>query len=103
MIWEKLESLRKANGEALVRLGRERDDIVVLEAEIAKSTQTVMFWKAYPDRFYNIGIAEANMAGVDAGMATTGLFPICSTYATFMSMRACEPIRQSVCYPSLNV
>ena len=103
MTWEKQESLRKANGEALVRIGLEREDVVVLEAEIAKSTQTVKFWDAYPDRFYNIGIAEANMAGIAAGMATTGLLPICSTYATFMSMRACEPIRQSVCYPHLNV
>lgn len=96
-------SLRKANGEALVRLGKERDDIVVLEAEIAKSTQTVMFWNAYPERFFNIGIAEANMVDVAAGMATVGWLPICSTYAVFMSMRALEPIRQSVCYPHLNV
>lgn len=103
MTWEKHESLRKANGEALVRIGRQREDVVVLEAEIAKSTQTVKFWDAYPDRFYNIGIAEGNMAGLAAGMATTGLLPICSTYATFMSMRACEQIRQSVCYPFLNV
>lgn len=103
MKWEKQESLRKANGNALVRLGKEREDIVVLEAEIAKSTQTVEFWNAYPDRFYNIGIAEGNMAGVAAGVATTGLLPICSTYATFMSMRACEQIRQSICYPGLNV
>lgn len=103
MEWKQQVSLRKANGDALVRLGRERADIVVLEAEIAKSTQTVKFWDAYPDRFYNIGIAETNMAGIAAGVATTGLLPICSTYATFMSMRACEPIRQSVCYPHLNV
>lgn len=103
MTWEQQESLRKANGAALVRIGQEREDVVVLEAEIAKSTQTVKFWDAYPDRFYNIGIAEGNMAGVAAGMATTGLLPICSTYATFMSMRACEQIRQSVCYPFLNV
>ena len=103
MKWEKHESLRAANGAALVRLGAEREDIVVLEAEIAKSTQTVKFWDAYPDRFYNIGIAEGNMAGVAAGVATTGLLPICSTYATFLSMRACEQIRQSICYPHLNV
>lgn len=103
MEWKQQISLRKANGQALVRLGKERKDIVVLEADIAKSTQTVEFWEAYPDRFYNIGIAEANMVGVAAGVATTGLIPICSTYATFMSMRACEPIRQSVCYPHLNV
>ena len=96
-------SLRKANGEALVRLGGERADLVVLEAEIAKSTQTVMFWKAYPERFVNVGIAEANMVDVAAGMATTGWLPICSTYAVFLSMRALEPIRQSVCYPHLNV
>jgi transketolase len=103
MTWATHESLRAANGQALVRIGREREDVVVLEAEIAKSTQTVKFWDAYPDRFYNIGIAEGNMAGIAAGMATTGLLPICSTYATFMSMRACEQIRQSICYPFLNV
>lgn len=97
------ESLRTASGKALVRLGGEVPNLVVLEADIAKSTQTCMFQEAYPDRFYNMGIAEANMAGFAAGMATTGLVPICSTYAVFMSMRACEPIRQSICYPGLDV
>ena len=99
----KVASLRKASGEALIRLGDEIDNLVVLEADIGKSTQTVIFKNAYPKRFYNIGVAEANMAGVAAGLATTGILPICSTYAVFMSMRACEPIRQSICYPNLNV
>lgn len=96
-------SLRKASGEALVRLGHEIPNLVVLEADIAKSTQTALFWKAHPQRFFNVGVAEANMAGIAAGLATTGLLPVCSTYAVFMSMRACEPIRQSICYPHLNV
>jgi transketolase len=100
---KKKASLRKASGEALVRLGGEIDNLVVLEADIGKSTQTVVFKNAYPNRFYNVGVAEANMAGVAAGLATTGILPICSTYAVFMSMRACEPIRQSICYPNLNV
>lgn len=96
-------NLREASGKALVRLGAEIANLVVLEADIGKSTQTSMFKNAFLKRYYNIGIAEANMAGVAAGLATTGLLPVCSTYAVFMSMRACETIRQSICYPHLNV
>jgi transketolase len=103
MMSEQTRSLREASGQALVRLGEENERVVVLEADISKSTKTSSFRKVFPKRFYNIGIAEANMVGVAAGLATTGLLPICSTYAVFMSMRACEPIRQSVCYPHLNV
>jgi transketolase len=99
----KKESLRIASGKALVRLGEEYQNLVVLEADIGKSTMTSMFHESHPGRFYNIGVAEANMAGIAAGLATTGLLPICSTYAVFMSMRACETIRQSICYPGLDV
>lgn len=102
MKWEE-KGQRKASGDALVRLGSDIPNLVVLEGDIAKSTQTCVFRDALPGRFYNMGVAEANMVGFAAGLATTGLLPICSTYATFMSMRACEPIRQSVCYPHLNV
>lgn len=95
--------LRRASGEALVRLGAELPELIVLEADISKSTRTDLFHAAFPGRFYNVGIAEANMVGVAAGMATMGLRPVCSTYAVFLSMRACETIRQSVCYARLPV
>lgn len=96
-------SMREASGKALVAVGADFPQVVVLEADIGKSTQSIKFRDAYPERYFNIGVAEQNMAGFAAGLATTGLVPICSTYAVFMSMRALEPIRQSICYPRLDV
>ena len=94
---------REGYGKALVDLGREHQDIVVLDADLAGSTKTGMFAKAYPDRFFNCGIAEGNMMSVAAGLASTGLTPFASSFAMFASGRAFEQIRNSIGYPMLNV
>ena len=94
---------REGYGKALVDLGREHDDIVVLDADLAGSTKTGMFGKAYPDRHFNCGIAEADMMCVAAGLASTGLTPFASSFAMFASGRAYEQIRNSIGYPMLNV
>ena len=94
---------RDGYGKALVDLGREHDDIVVLDADLAGSTKTGMFGKAYPDRHFNCGIAEGNMMSVAAGLASTGLVPFASSFAMFASGRAYEQIRNSIGYPMLNV
>jgi len=94
---------REAYGEEIVKLGEENPDIVVLEADISSSTKTCYFAKAFPERFFNVGVAEQNEAIVAAGLASTGLIPFLSTYAVFASMRACEQVRTFICYPNLNV
>ena len=94
---------REGYGKALVELGKEHPDIVVLDADLAGSTKTGMFAKAYPDRFFNCGIAEGNMMSVAAGLAATGLVPFASSFAMFASGRAFEQIRNSIGYPALNV
>jgi transketolase len=97
------EPTRDAYGRALARLGKTRGDIVVLDADISKSTKTCYFAGEFPERFFNVGIAEQNMLGIAAGLATMGKIPFVSTYAVFAAMRACEQIRTSICYPCLNV
>ena len=94
---------RDGYGKGLVALGAEHDDIVVLDADLAGSTKTGMFAKAYPDRHFNCGIAEADMMSVAAGLASTGLVPFASSFAMFASGRAYEQIRNSIGYPQLNV
>ena len=94
---------RDGYGKALVALGQEHEDIVVLDADLAGSTKTGMFAKAYPDRHFNCGIAEADMMCVAAGMAAAGLKPFASSFAMFASGRAFEQIRNSIGYPHLNV
>jgi len=94
---------REGYGKALVELGKLHEDVVVLDADLAGSTKTGMFAKAYPDRFFNCGIAEGNMMSVAAGLASTGLTPFASSFAMFASGRAFEQIRNSIGYPALNV
>ena len=94
---------REGYGKALVELGKEHDDIVVLDADLAGSTKTGMFGKAYPDRHFNCGIAEGNMMCVAAGLAASGMTPFASSFAMFASGRAYEQIRNSIGYPALNV
>ena len=94
---------REGYGKALVELGKEHDDIVVLDADLAGSTKTGMFAKAFPNRHFNCGIAEADMMCVAAGMAASGLVPFASSFAMFASGRAYEQIRNSIGYPHLNV
>lgn len=96
------KATRVGYGEALVKLGAENERIVVLDADLSCSTMTTYFAKAYPNRFFNSGIAEANMVTMAAGMASVGLIPFCSTFAVFAS-RCYEQIRNGVCYPQLNV
>ena len=94
---------REGYGKGLVALGAEHDDIVVLDADLAGSTKTGMFAKAYPDRHFNCGIAESNMMSVAAGLAASGFTPFASSFAMFASGRAFEQIRNSIGYPGLNV
>ncbi len=97
------KATREGYGAALVELGREHDDIVVLDADLAASTTTGMFKKAFPDRHFDCGIAEANMIAAAAGMAAMGLVPFASSFAMFAAGRAYEQVRNSVGYPALNV
>lgn len=94
---------RAAYGEALIELGARNDKVVVLDADLANATQTAKFQKVYPDRHYNMGIAESNLVSVSAGMSTMGLIPFCSTFAMFGAGRAYEQVRNSVAYPNFNV
>ena len=94
---------REAYGKALATLGAENENVVVLDADLSKSTKTADFKKACPDRFINMGIAEGNMMTVAAGLASCGKIPFASTFAIFATGRAFEQIRNSICYPKLNV
>ena len=94
---------RDAYGEALAELGAVNENIVVLEADLSKSTKTSDFKKVYPERFFNMGIAEQNMIGTAAGFAAAGKTPCASTFAVFAAGRAYDQIRNSVAYPNLNV
>ena len=94
---------REAYGKALVKLGKINDDVVVLDADLSKSTKTNDFYKAYPERFFNMGIAEQNLVGAACGFAAAGKIPFASTFAMFATGRAFEIIRNSACYPKLNV
>lgn len=94
---------REAYGKALVELGEKNDKVVVLDADLAAATKTGMFKKAYPDRFIDTGIAEANMMGVAAGLATIGYVPFASSFAMFAAGRAYEQVRNSIGYPHVNV
>ncbi len=94
---------RDAYGDALVNLGKKRNDVVVLDADLSGSTKTAKFAKVFPDRFYNIGIAEQDMMGTAAGLAIAGKLPFVSTFAVFATGRAWEQVRQSICYPNLSV
>ena len=96
------KAVRAAYGEALVKLGEKNDRVVVLDADLASATMTGTFKKAFPERFYDCGIAEANMVDMAAGISTMGLIPFCSTFAVFAG-RNYDQIRNGVCYPNFNV
>ncbi|WP_047384952.1 transketolase family protein, partial [Cetobacterium sp. ZWU0022] len=97
------KSTRQAYGEALVELGRQNSNIVVLDADLTKSTKTNLFQEEFPERHINVGIAEADLIGTAAGLATCGKVPFASTFAMFAAGRAFEQIRNTVAYPKLNV
>ena len=96
------KAIRVAYGEALAKLGKTNDKIVALDADLAHATMTATFQQAFPDRHFNVGIAEANMVDMASGMATMGLIPFCSTFAVFAG-RCYDQIRNGVCYPHTNV
>lgn len=100
---EKKKSIRDAYGETLARLGRENQDIVVLDADVASSSRSALFAKEFPQRFFNVGIAEANMAAMAAGLAAAGKIPFVNTFAAFMVLRAGDPVRSLISYMGLNV
>lgn len=102
MALEKIAT-RDAYGKALVELGSENPNVIVLDADLAGATKTANFKNAYPERFFDCGIAEANMVGIAAGLAATGKIPFVSSFAMFAAGRAFEQIRNSVAYPHLNV
>lgn len=97
------KATRESYGEALIQIGYENKNIVVLDADLSKSTKTNGFKKEFPDRFFNAGIAEQNLMGMAAGMSNIGLVPFASTFAVFATGRAFEIIRNSICYPKANV
>ena len=98
-----MKPTRQSYGEALVELGKENEKVVVLDADLATATKTIEFAKEFLNRFFDIGIAEADMIGTAAGMATCEKIPYASTFAVFAAGRTYDQIRSSVCYPNLNV
>ena len=97
------KEIRSAVIDRLIELAQDRPEIVVLDADVSKSTRTRVFGRHFPDRFFNVGVAEMNLASIAAGLATTGKIPIISSFAVFLALRALEPIRSMISYPSLNV
>lgn len=97
------QSIRHAYGACLVELGREYPELMVLEADLKESTQSIQFEKAFPERYIECGIAEQNMVCVAAGLALAGNIPVAHSFACFLAMRACEQVRTSIAYPQLNV
>ena len=97
------KATRESYGEALVELGKKYDNVIVLDADLAAATKTGSFKKAFPERFYDCGIAEANMMGIAAGLSTTGIVPFASTFAMFAAGRAYEIVRNAIGYPHMNV
>src|SRR3989338_2882573 len=94
---------RDAYGEVLVELGKSNPDLVVLDADLSKSTKTDKFAAAFPERFFNVGIQEANLVGVAAGLASAGKIPFISSFACFLICKGFEQFRMSVAFPELNV
>ena len=97
------KATRQSYGEALLELGKENSNIVVLDADLSTATKTNLFAKEFPNRFFDMGIAEQNLVSTSAGMSTCGKIPYASTFAVFAAGRAYDQIRNSVCYPKLNV
>lgn len=98
-----MKPTRDGYGEALLILGEKNPDVVVLDADLAKSTRADWFWKRYPDRFFDIGIAEQDMLATAAGLALGGKIPFASTYGVFVAGRAWDQIRTTICYGNINV
>ena len=97
------KATRQSYGEAVLELGKENEKVVVFDADLSAATKTNLFAKEFPERFFDMGIAEQNMISTAAGISTTGKIPYASTFAVFAAGRAYDQIRNSVCYPKLNV
>ena len=96
-------AIKEAYGAALKELGAENKNVIVLESDVGSSTRSVLFGEAYPERYFNVGIAEANMCGIAAGMALEGWIPFVNTFAAFLTTRALDPVTSLIAYPNLNV
>ena len=96
-------SIRVGYGKHITEIGENNSNLILLEADLADSTQSEPFQKAFPDRYFQIGIAEQNMVGMAAGLSQEGKLPVVNSFAAFISMRACEQVRTDVAYPNLNV
>lgn len=96
-------AIRDVYGETLAQLGEENPDIVALDADVGSSSKSILFGKAFPGRYFNVGIAEANMVAMAAGLATAGKIPFANTFAAFMVLRAADPVRSLIAYTGLNV
>ena len=103
MNFENKKATRQSYGEAIAELGKENENIVVLDADLAGATKTNIFAKEFPERFFDMGIAEQDMIATAAGFATCGKIPYASTFAVFATGRSYDQIRNSICYPNLNV
>jgi transketolase len=97
------EATRDTYGKVLLELGEARSEIVVLDADLSSSTRTAKFAAKYPERFFNVGIAEANMVGIASGLASVGKVPFVSSFAVFLMCKGFDQLRQSIAYPGLNV
>ena len=96
-------AIRDVYGDTLAQLGRENPNIIALEADVGSSSKSIVFGKEFPNRYFNVGIAEANMVAMAAGFATTGKIPFANTFAAFMVLRAADPVRSLIAYTNLNV
>ena len=96
-------SIREAYGKHIAKLGKNNENLILLEGDLADSTQSEHFQQAFPNRYFQIGIAEQNMVGIAAGLALEGKIPVVNSFAAFIAMRACEQVRTDVAYPNLNV
>ena len=103
MTEKKMVNPRNAYGEALIELGKKNKNIIVLDADLSKSTKTIMFAKKFPGRFFEMGIAEANMMSTAAGMASCGKIPFASTFAVFATGRVYDQVRMDIAYSNANV
>ena len=98
-----VKSIREAYGKHIAKLGKKNENLILLEGDLADSTQSEYFQQAFPERYFQIGIAEQNMVGIAAGLALEGKVPVVNSFAAFIAMRACEQVRTDVAYPNLNV
>jgi transketolase len=96
-------AMRDAFGAKLAELGKTNDKIVVLDADVSSSTKSAIFGKAFPDRFFNVGVAEANLVGVAAGLATAGYHPVVNAFAIFLALKSTDQIRNVFCYNHLPI